>query len=78
MSLKPSGKAKRKVAVAISCYIIISGNILFFLLIDYTIGIKETTAQFLMLVFFWAWIALLWHIEKRYFNGLYEIWKNEE
>ena len=78
MSSKPTGKAKRKVAIVIACYIIASGNVLFYILIDYVIGIKETAAQFFMLVFFWAWIALLFYIEKRYFNGLYETWKNEE
>ena len=78
MSSKPTGKAKRKVAIVIACYIIASGNVLFYILIDYVIGTKETTAQFFMLVFFWAWIALLFYIEKRYFNGLYETWKNEE
>lgn len=78
MSLKPTRKAKRKVAVAISCYIIASGNVLFYFLVDYAIGIKETAAQFLMLVFFWAWIGLLWHIEKRYFKGNYEDLKDEE
>lgn len=78
MSSKPTGKAKRKVAIVIACYIIASGNILFYLLIDYVIGIKGTTAQFLMLVFFWSWIALLFYIERRYFKGLYEELKDEE
>ena len=78
MSSKPTGKAKRKVAIVIACYIIASGNILFYLLIDYVIGIKGTTAQFLMLVFFWSWIALLLYIERRYFKGLYEELKDEE
>lgn len=78
MSSKPKGKAKRKVAIVIACYIIASGNVLFYLLIDYVIGIKETTAQYLMLVFFWAWIALLFYIERRYFKGLYEELKDEE
>ena len=78
MSSKPTGKAKRKVAIVIACYIIASGNVLFYLLIDYVIGIKETTAQYLMLVFFWSWIALLFYIERRYFKGLYEELKDEE
>lgn len=78
MSSKPTGKAKRKVAIVIACYIIASGNVLFYLLIDYVIGIKETTAQYLMLVFFWAWIALLFYIERRHFKGLYEELKDEE
>lgn len=78
MSSKPTGKSKRKVAIVIACYIIASGNILFYFLIDYVIGIKGTTAQFLMLVFFWSWIALLFYIERRYFKGLYEELKDEE
>lgn len=76
--MKPTGKVKRKVAIAISLYIIASGNVLFYLMIDWAIGIKETTAQFLMLVFFWTWIGLLWYIENKYFKGLYEDLKDEE
>ena len=68
---------RNKIAVVITCYIIASGNILFFLLIDHLIGIKETAGLALMIIFFWAWIGLLMHIEKKYFNGLYESWKND-
>lgn len=76
--MKSTGKNKHKIAVVICCYIIASGNILFFLLIDRYIGIKETIGQFLMLAFFFLWIALLFYIEQKYFKGLYEKWKNED
>lgn len=76
--MKPTGKNKRKITVAIYCYIIVSGNILFFLFIDRCIGIKETMGQFLMLAFFFLWIGLLFNIEQKFFKGLYEKWKDEE
>ena len=74
----PTSKMKRKISVAICCYIIASGNILFFLLIDRYIGIKETMGQFLMLAFFFLWTGLLFYIEQKFFKGLYEKWKNED
>lgn len=72
---KPTNKAKSRIAVTVSVYIVVSGNILFFLFIDDVVGIKTTIGQVLMIIFFWAWLGFLFHIEKKYFKGLYEQWK---
>lgn len=71
-------KAKSRIAVITCCYIVVSGNLLFGILIDSLIGFQNTFGQFLMLAFFWGWIALLWYVERKYFKGLYEQFNNEE
>ena len=76
--MKTKGEIRSRIWLAMMAYIILSGNILFFLLIDRYIGIKETIGQFLMLAFFFLWIALLFYVEQKYFKGLYEKWKNED
>ncbi len=75
---KVSGKARSRVWLSLWLYIVVTGIYLFFTLIDATIGIKESIGQFFMLVFFWGWIALLYHIESKYFKGLYEKMKEEK
>lgn len=78
MKKDSTNRIRSKIWLAIWIYIIITGNVLFYFFIEKTIGIKEEIGQFLMLVFFLAWLAFLFVIENKYFKGLYDEWRNEQ